>query len=184
MDPKGNTASVTFDQYQFLPIEVTDPYGSKTQSQYDYRIFQANSITDANNNQSKFRFSPLGFLQASYILGSGALTGNSATGDLGDVYGGSIDDPNDSPSVRYEYDFFNFIDHFRPQAAMFNTGHPIYVKTTAKEVHQKALNANNLTIQTVEYSDGFGRMIQTRTQAEQTTFGSEPDGQSLSLIHI
>ena len=59
---------------------------------------------------------------------------------------------------------------------MFNTGHPIYVKTIARETHQKALDANELTIQTVEYSDGFGRMIQTRTQAEETTFGDAADG--------
>ncbi|MCK6695305.1 MAG: hypothetical protein L6Q97_24785, partial [Thermoanaerobaculia bacterium] len=56
-----------------------------------------------------------------------------------------------------------------------NTGDPIWVKTIQHIHHDTETDVprpkRDETICTVEYSDGFGRMVQTRTQAEEVLFG-------------
>jgi len=60
-----------------------------------------------------------------------------------------------------EYDFFAFM----------NDGDPVWVKTTSREKHYQQ-SASSPTIVKVEYSDGFGRLLQTRVQAEDVIFGA------------
>ncbi|MGH8072403.1 MAG: hypothetical protein ACRERE_45645 [Candidatus Entotheonellia bacterium] len=52
---------------------------------------------------------------------------------------------------------------------------PIFVRTIRHEHHDAETDVDpserDRTIETVEYSDGFGRLLQTRTRAEDVTFG-------------
>lgn len=151
-DPLGNTASIEYDSYGLLPTKVTDPIGLESLAEYDYRILQANKSTDPNLNRQEYAFSPLG------MLTKVALKGKT---------GQSVGDTLANPSVRMEYDFFAFK----------NQQQPVYVKTIQREHHIEA-NINNNTITAVEYSDGFGRLLQTRTQAEDTIYGNAEFGTS------
>ena len=79
--------------------------------------------------------------------------------------GESVGDTLTAPSVRLTYDFLDF-----DKAAQ-----PVSVRTVRRVHHvtesDVPLPERDDTIETVEYSDGFGRLLQTRTQAEDVTFG-------------
>ena len=69
-----------------------------------------------------------------------------------------------------EYDFFAFV----------NRQQPVFVRSIVREHHvtetDVPLPERDETIETVEYSDGFGRLLQTRTQAEDVLFGDPSFG--------
>ena len=159
-DVFGHEATIEYDDYQLLPVKVTDPVGMETSSEYDYRVLQPERVTDPNLNISTFAFTPLGLMHKTALLGKGD---NSEGDTLAD------------PGVLLEYDLFAFKD----------SGAPVWVKTTQRVHHINAdyLSAlpteeQNATIVAVEYSDGFGRQLQTRTQAEDLRFGDALLGDS------
>ncbi len=61
---------------------------------------------------------------------------------------------------------------------------PVSVRTIRREHHVNEtdvpLPERDDTIETVEYSDGFGRLLQTRTQAEDVSFGDGSFGRRRS----
>lgn len=158
-DDFGNLSSIEYDNYQFLPIRAIDPLGLQTQAKYDYRIFQVNKVTDPNDNISVFDFSPLGLLRATAVIGKG--TQGDYKSDSGGFY------ERYEPSVQMEYDFFAFKSECNP----------VWVKTIQREQYYQQ-NPNSETIVKVEYSDGFGRLLQTRAQAEDVIFGNQTFGSS------
>ncbi|MEZ4889799.1 MAG: RHS repeat-associated core domain-containing protein [Crocinitomicaceae bacterium] len=158
-DPFDNLSSVEYDDFQLLPIKATDALGLETLAEYDYRVMQANKVTDVNSNITVFDFSPLGLLTATAVIGKGTQGDyKAATGTFYERY---------APSVRMEYDFFAFM----------NEGNPVWVKTIQREQHYQD-EENSPTILKVEYSDGFGRLLQTRAQAEDIIFGNQTFGTS------
>lgn len=130
-------------------------------AEYDYRVMQAFKITDPNDNITEFDFSPLGLLTAIAVIGKGTEGDyKAATGTFYERF---------APSVRMEYDFFAFV----------NEGNPVWVKTIQREQHwQNDPDPDSPTIVTKEYSDGFGRLLQTRAQAEDVIFGNQTFGSS------
>jgi RHS repeat-associated protein len=151
-DPLENVATVAYDGYKFLPVSVTDPAGMETLAEYDYRVLQASQVTDPNLNRAQFAFSPLGFLFKSAVMGKSTET----KGDTLAV-----------PGSLMEYDFFAFV----------NSGEPVFVKTTKRE-HHFYDSVNDDTIVSVQYSDGLGRLIQSRAQCEEVIFGDQVFGDS------
>ncbi len=142
-----NEATVDFDDYGFLPLLVTNPMEMETAAEYDYRVFQANLVTDANDNQSAFAFSPLGLLKATAIMGKD-----------GDDEGDTLADPG----TTMVYDFHAF----------YTSGQPIWVKTIRRAFHINDAADTGETYTTIEYSDGFGRLLQSRVQAEDVLYTS------------
>jgi RHS repeat-associated protein len=148
-DPLGRDTTIIYDSlYDLLPTEVTDPAGLKTQADYNYLVLQPGAVTDPNGNQTRFTFTPLGLLKDRQVLGK-------TTGE-GD---------QQRPAVKMEYDFLAFADRSQP----------IYVRTI-RQVHHDTetdipLTQRDETIETRDYSDGFGRLLQTRTQGEEVRFG-------------
>ena len=113
---------------------------------------KANRITDPNGNRSVFGFSPLGLLMKSGVIGKV----DASEGDI------ITETPFDwKPSVQMEYDFL----------AWYEEQKPVWVKTIQNEQHYQDDN-DSPTIAKVEFSDGFGRLLQTRTQAEDVIFGA------------
>ena len=146
-DPLGAESSIEYDNFDLLPIRATDPIGLTITAHYDYRVLQAAVITDTNGNTLDFAFSPAGFLTAQ------SVRGKNGEGD------------GANPSLQMEYDLHAFSDRRQP----------ISVRTIRRVHHDSETDVpaerRNETIISVEYSDGFGRLLQTRTQAEDTLFG-------------
>ena len=158
-DPLGNDTLLVFDQpFHVLPAQVTDAVGLTTRAEYDYRVLQARVVTDANGNRTAVSFSPLGLVSASAVMGKA---------------GEQAGDTLEAPGSRLEYDLFAFMDREQP----------VFVRHIAREHHATdtdvPLPARNATLVTVEYSDGFGRPLQTRTQADEVLFGDAPFGDNV-----
>lgn len=161
-DPFDAVSTVAYDAYGFLPTESTVIIGVgnelTTAAEYDYRTLQANLITDPNGNRAAFKFTPLGLLNEKGIMGK-----------VGEVVGDIISESPFvfEPSVRIEYDFF----------AWKNQRLPVWAKTIQR-IHHINDGVNNEIIEAIEYSDGFGRLLQTRSLAEDVIFGDPVFGSS------
>jgi RHS repeat-associated protein len=151
-DALQHETRMTYDQFDLLPTQVTDPAGLSTQAEYDYRVMQPRLVTDPNGNQTEFTFTPLGLLNAIFVRGKAPTEGDTSR-----------------PSMRFAYDLLAFV------ASPPEQRRPISVQTIQHEHHDTETDVDvperDVTIETVEYSDGFGRLLQTRTQAEDVFFG-------------
>lgn len=153
-DPLGHETRIAYDAYDLLPVRVTDPVGLATSADYDYRVLQPRLVTDANGNRQALGFTPLGLPAWIAVMGKD-----------GEQFG----DTPDTPGTRFDYDFLAFANS-PPEARQ-----PVFVRSVRREHHvqdhQVPLPERDQTITTVEYSDGFGRLLQTRTQGEDLRFG-------------
>jgi hypothetical protein len=158
-DAFDNLSEIIYDDYAFLPIEArqyydnTTPKYLSTSALYDYRLFKPIQVNDENENRSRFDYSPLGLLNGIALIGQ-------FDKDQGDIV--SEDPLEYVPSTWFEYDLLAFFDDQKP----------VWVKTIQREEHwQDDPSYDSPTIQKVEYSDGFGRILQSRAQAEDTLLG-------------
>lgn len=154
-DALGHDTTVAHDSYNLLPKKVSGPTNLMTEASYDYRVLQPNLITDPNGNRTAYAFSPLGLLASTAVMGKV----NETVGDTPTV-----------PGTQLVYDF----------SAYENRAQPISVQTIRRVHHVNETDVpepeRSATIETLEYSDGFGRLLQTRTQAEDTLFGDPTFG--------
>jgi RHS repeat-associated protein len=155
-DPLGNDTTIAYDRpYHVLPLQVTDAVGLTVGADYDYRLLQPCIVTDANCNRSAVTFSPLGFV--------------TATAEMGKE-GEQVGDTIEAPGSRLEYDFLAYV----------NRQQPVFVRSIVRQHHvtetDVLLPERDKTLETIEYSDGFGRLLQTRTEAEDVLFGDSSFG--------
>jgi RHS repeat-associated protein len=152
-DPLGNDTQIDHDAFNLMPIQITDAVGLITQAEYDYRAMQPRLVTESNRNLTEFDFTSLGLLQDIFVRGKG-------TANEGD---------RQHPSTHFDYDFLVFTNS--PPSRR----RPIFVRTVRKEHHDTETDLDSLerdgTIETLEYSDGFGRVLQIRAKAEEVLFG-------------
>jgi len=163
-NPLDNDTAMAYDRpYHLLPVQVTDAVGLTTRTEYDYRILQPRMATDANANRRAVAFSPLGLVTATAVMGKA---------------GEPVGDTLEAPGSRVEYEFFAF------DKSPLGKRQPIFVRSIARQHHvtetDVPLRERDETIETVEYSDGFGRLLQTRTQAEDVLFDPSFGGGVLS----
>ena len=156
-DPDSHRATITYDDYDLLPVLVSDATGLTTSAQYDYRVFQPNSVTDPNGAQSRVTFTPLGLVASTATRGQTAAEGEQTR-----------------PGARLAYAFTAY-DDSPPEARQ-----PINIRTI-RHIHYDTdsdvpLKERDDTITTVEYSDGLGRLLQTRAQGEDIRFGDPAFG--------
>lgn len=153
----GRVTAIQYDPFQWMPTLVTDPSGLSIAAAWDYRVTQARQMTDVNGNRTVYTFTPLGLL---------ASVGEIAK--PGDTTGDTIAKP--ASSLGYDL------------LAFKNTGKPISIRKTRRVHHAGEASVppaeRDQTIQSIEYSDGFGRMLQSRAQIEDFIFGDAEFGDS------
>lgn len=152
LDPLGAQAAIGYDGHDLLPILVTDAAGLAGAAVHDYRLLRPREMTDPNGNTSAVTYSPAGFVIARHTRG------RNGEGD------------RTAPATRMTYDLLAFAER----------GTPASVRTVRRVHHDTDTDvpAGRLddVIASVEYSDGFGRTLQSRTQAEDTLFGDPAFG--------
>jgi RHS repeat-associated protein len=163
-DARGHDTSIGYDRHDLLPERVTDAKGLETQASYNYRVMQPARLTDPNDNSTYILYSPIGLPEAQFVQGTD-VQGNETLGGTAE-----------KPDIRFEYDFC----HFRNSKAAAGKGLPIFVHTH-RRIHHASAGISDETIQTREYSDGFGRLVQTRSQAEEFVFGDTGDDVGLPI---
>jgi RHS repeat-associated protein len=184
-DPFGNSATVLYDPYSLLVLETEDALGNKVTAneraldgtitnRNDYRVLQPALLTDPNGNRSQAVFDGLGLVAGTAVKGKTPQNlGDSLAGFTTDLLQQDIDqffaNPSGSSAAtllgnatsRIVYDLGRF-------ARITSTPTPAFAATIARETHGSDLaqgQGSNLQV-SFSYSDGFGREIQKKIQAE------------------
>jgi RHS repeat-associated protein len=180
---------VQYDLYDLLVQETLDPLGNRAtvgernldptralvRSGQDYRVLQPALIMDANRNRSAVAFDALGLVVGSAVMGKPEENlGDSLDGFVTDLTDAVIQEHLTSPianpqailskaTTRLVYDL---LAYFRSQSQ--NDPPPAVVYTLARETHVADLAPGQTTKfqHAFSYSDGFGREIQKKNQAE------------------
>lgn len=171
-DPFGQLYHITYDRHAMLVRQTEDPLHNLVQIANNYRVMQPWQITDPNGNRAQMAFDTLGMVVGTAVMGK---EGDSTRqGDSLERF--TPDLPQD------EIDRF-FADPLATAAAHLGTattriiyeldryqqsGQPVYAATLARESHvSDPVPADGLKVQvSFLYSDGFGRELQTKVQAE------------------
>ena len=174
-DPFGNVATVSYDVQDLLPIATRDPLDNTVQVVNDYRVLQPRLVTDPNGNRSEAAFDTLGMVVGTAVMGKpNEGLGDSLQGFEADLDDDTIASHLQAPLVdphsllqgattRLVYDLFAY-QRTRADAQP----QPAVVYTLARETHLSDLGPDESTrVQhSFAYSDGFGREIQKKIQAE------------------
>ena len=187
LDPFEQTTTITYDSYDLLLQETLDPLGNRvtageravdgrlTSKGNDYRVLQPALVMDPNRNRSAVAFDTLGMVVGTALMGKPEeKLGNTLDGFDPDltpaVIAVHLQDPLTDPysllshaTTRLVYDLFAYQ---RTQADP--QPQPAVVYTMARETHDADLPPGQQTkVQHhFSYSDGFGREIQKKSQAE------------------
>jgi RHS repeat-associated protein len=189
VDPFGQASTITHDVYDLLLIESRDALdnlitvgerdatGAIVSAGLDYRVLAPRLVTDPNGNRTEVSFDTLGM-----VVGTAAMGKREEVPRRGDLLEGFEPDLPDSviaahlaaplaepaailakASTRVLYDLFAYY-RTREQARPS----PSVVYTLARETHDADLAVGELSRfqHGFTYSDGFGREIQKKLQAE------------------
>lgn len=192
-DPFGSSTTVAYDPHRLLvtdsrdalgnrvTVGVRDTNGNITANGNDYRVLQPRLVMDPNRNRSEVAFDALGLVVGTAVMGKpgetngDALTSEFAT-DLTDAQlAAYMSDPLADPHAllqgatsRLVYDLFAYKKSKPADPETGPAAMPVFVSTIARETHAADLAAGTKTkVQlSFSYSDGFGREVQKKIQAE------------------
>jgi len=174
-DPFGNVATVEYDVHKLIPVLSRDAVGNISRAAIDYRVLAPYLETDPNGNRVQVSTDALGMVVGTAVMGK-------ENQNLGDSLAGFVADPDESTiqehlrhplhdpweilhdaTSRTIYDLFGYQrtqDESQPQ--------PSVVYSLVRETHVSDLGADEKTkvLNGFSYSDGFGREIQKKAQAE------------------
>ena len=182
-DPFLNSASIDYDNDNLLVVTTRDaltPPNIAT-AVYDYRVLQPSLLTDPNGNQAAVSFDILGMVAGTAVMGKpGEKLGDSFDNFTPDLTQAQISsffsapDPHTladgllgTATTRIIYD----IDLFQNSQAVAPSDpsqwQPAFAAVLSRETHVSDLKTDPTKIQIAfSYSDGFGREIQKKVQAE------------------
>ena len=184
-DPFGQDAFVDFDAYHLLMAETRDALGNRvTVEDHDYRVLQPRLVSDPNRNRTEVAFDTLGMVVGTAVMGKplpAPVEGDALTDLVTDLTQTQLDDffnaadpriaafallKDASTRIVYDLDRFRRTRQAHPNDP--TTWQPACGATLARETHASApLPPQGLKIQlSFSYSDGFGREIQKKIQAE------------------
>lgn len=183
-DPFGQNAFVDFDAHDLLMVETRDALGNRvTVDSNDCRVLQPRLVSDPNRNQTEVAFDTLGMVVGTAVMGKplpAQMEGDTLAGFVTDLTQAQLDgfgaaDPHavaaallKDATTRIVYD----LDRFRRTRLAHPNDptkwQPACAATLARETHASSpLPPQGLKIQlSFSYSDGFGREIQKKIQAE------------------
>lgn len=137
-DVFGNESFVEYDQYQFLVVKTTDAILNSATAKNDYRTLSPVMLTDPNLNRCAIETDELGLVIKSAVMGK---------------EGAGEGDTLDDPTVKMEYDLFNWKNNHKPN----------FVHVYAREIHGVS---NTKWQESYVYSDGGGGVIMSKSQAK------------------
>jgi RHS repeat-associated protein len=173
-DPFGGISTMLYDHYALLAIEsrdaLPDPLTNVVKIRNNYRTMQPEQITDPNGNRAQVAFDALGMVAGTAVMGKETETkGDLLDGFKADLTQPEIDSFLANPlgmaasllgkaTTRIIYD----LEQFRTERQ------PVVAAAIARETHVSDLVAGTpLKVQvSFSYSDGFGREVQKKIQAE------------------
>jgi RHS repeat-associated protein len=179
-NPFGNASSVDYDNpHDLLVLKVVDPLSNTVLAKNDYRVLAPMLLTDPNGSNAEVRFDILGMVAGTAVY-QGKLGDSFATfsPDLSQSQIDSFYDADDphtlagallgTATTRIVYDVTRFFNSRLTSPSDSSKWLPAFAATIARETHVSDLAAGDQSkVQiTFSYSDGFGREIQKKIQAE------------------
>jgi RHS repeat-associated protein len=182
VDPFGQSATAAYDGDNLFVTTTTDAIGNTLSAQHDYRMLKPSQVTDPNGNAAEAAFDALGLLVATAVRGkAGQDPGDTIIGVASDLTTAEIigffdaADPHTisagllkTATSRIVYDVDRFRRTRMTNPADSSMWEPVCAASLARETHvNDPLPPGEPKIQvSVSYSDGFGREIQKKIQAE------------------
>ncbi|WP_217644950.1 SpvB/TcaC N-terminal domain-containing protein [Geodermatophilus amargosae] len=184
-DPFRQDAFVDFDAEDLLITETRDALGNRvTVDVNDYRVLQPRLVSDPNHNQTEVAFDTLGMVVGIAVMGKpppAPVEGDTLAGLAADLTQAQLDgffgaaDPRATAAallkgattrIVYDLDRFHRTRQANPNAPI--KWRPACAATLGRETHVNSpLPPHGLRIKvSLSYSDGFGREIQKKIQAE------------------
>lgn len=148
IDVFGNVSTVQYDSYLVSVQQTQDALQNSVGAEQQYRVLEPWVVTDPNQNRVGVRFDALGMVVATAVMGKAGQN----EGDLLDLTTTEAS-AKDDPTTRLEYDLFQWR----------NSSSPNFAHTFARELHGAA---NPRWQESYSYSDGLGREIMKKIQAE------------------
>jgi hypothetical protein len=169
-DPFGHETKVGYGTGDLLVARTKDVLDNIVSAEHDYRVLQPRLVTDANRNRAAAAFNALGMLVATAVMGKEGETLGDLIEDIDPdppltALRSFVSDPETrAPSMlgeattRIVYD----LDRFRRAVQ------PPFAAALAREthVHDLAPGQESRIQISFTYSDGFGREVQRKIQAE------------------
>jgi len=140
------TGVVTFDAYDLFVVEAEDILGNTSTATHDYHLLAPLELVDPNLNRSRARFDALGRVVETYALGKASL-------DEGDLWPSALE--AGLPGAIFSYS----LTASTPQT--FVATEPVWAKAQVRTVAR-----GEDFEEAVVYSDGFGRVLLTKTWVE------------------
>ena len=183
-NPFGHTNFVVYDEYDLLPLETRDPLDNLVTAghraddgtvtpEINYRVLQPELMTDPNGNRTAVRFDTLGLVAGTAVMGKeGEGLGDSLEGFEADLSQDRIDayfaEPRGTMATEFLGDATSRIVYDVTRFQRLGDSAPGFAATLTRETHASdPVPADGLKIQVgLAYSDGFGRVIQSKAQAE------------------
>jgi len=184
-DPFGQHAFVDFDAHDLLMAETRDALGNGvTVDANDYRVLQPRLVSDPNRNQTEVAFDTLGMVVGTAVMGKplpAPAEGDTLSGFVSDLTQADLDglfnaaDPHATTTTlltgattRIVYDLDRFWRTKKDNPEDRTKWQPACAATLARETHVHSPRPpQGLKIQlSFSYSDGFGREMQKKIQAE------------------
>ena len=187
-DPFGNEGTVAYDGHDLLLLEVADAVQNKVTvgeraddgsiaNGNDYRVLQPALLTDANGNRSAVAFDALSLVAGTAVRGKRTeslgdaldgfqpdLTQQDVDQFLADLKGAPASALLGNATSRIVYD----LGRLARAPSTPADPRPICAGTIVRETHMSDLGQDQTSkLQvSISYSDGFGREIQRKIQAE------------------
>jgi RHS repeat-associated protein len=185
-DPFGQYTRLTSDSYKLLLAQTQDALGNTISAQNEYRVLQPAEVIDPNQNHIEIAFDVLGLVVGTAVKGKVGTPGTSESGDsfvqfTTDLAESDIDGfiNNANPltpapgllgtaTTRIVYDLERFSETQAANPADPTQWQPIFSATIVRETHVSDLADGQQSIvqASFSYSDGLGREIQKKVQAE------------------
>lgn len=177
-DPFGQTTIIEYDEYDLLPVQITDPLDNTITIVNSYVHMQPKCITDMNGNRTEALQNPLGEVVGTAVCGSeGNAVGDSLEGFDWNVTALQLAAFLENPGGNIAAELLGAastrtITLYRcpPQTIPPRKMEPSFRATIARETHTSdsvsPAPRSNLLI-TFTYFDGLGREIQVKTQEDQ-----------------
>ncbi len=184
-DPFKHSSIVDYE-YDLVVITTRDALNNTVQAGYDYRVLQPDRMIDPNHNHTIVAYDALGMVAGTAVQGKIDGDGQAESGDNLDGFEPDLPpslidgfysaaDPHipardlvKDATTRIVYDMERF--HKTRLAFPQEAGkwEPVFAATLVRETHVGDLKTGETTkIQiNFSYSDGFGREIQKKSQAE------------------
>jgi RHS repeat-associated protein len=183
-DPFGQYTRSAYDSYNIVLAQTQDALGNTVVAQSDYRVLQPTEVIDPNENHIETVFDALGMVVGTALKGKVTTAIPSESGDsLGnfnaDLAQSDIDafingDPlTQAPiqlstaTTRIIYDLERFSDTQSAKPTDATQWKPVFAATIVRETHVGVPAGPQSKVQvSFSYSDGLGREIQKKIQAE------------------